>query len=484
MNVLRALICWTILIATAAGLSGASYYVTQSGAGSKNGTSLGNAWSVANYNASGSPTGGDTVFFSGTITSQPVIATGGTSSSVVLTLDFSAATISVAADPEININGQNYVTLLGGTFSLDSGGHWLVNCGGAGVQAHDISVENFTYTGPPGDSGTSGFFDIRRCSNILVQGNTMDNVESGVLSEGGSISNITIRNNWIRTSTNTIDQSDIVFISDAANVLIEGNKFIQQTPGANSGRHNDGIQTYKSGSSAAINPTNWTIRYNWIELAVTTGSGDNSWTMIENMAGQPALKEYSNVFVGTGASLPGGNGNAIHFGTNASDTYYIYNNTWYKHALPINATNFGNSNDGPGTMYIRNNVGGADATCSCTMLNWTFSAGAAWNKNFFLNWDGCSSTNTGSGGSCNTNLLFTSAAANNFSTQSGSPLRNAGDSTIGSEFNQGIAPGATWPNPTLVTRSSGSWDVGAFQQSSGVLVSVGSPGPVTVTAIQ
>ena len=41
----------------------ASHYVTQSGAGSANGTSLGNAWSVASFNASGTPAAGDLCWF-------------------------------------------------------------------------------------------------------------------------------------------------------------------------------------------------------------------------------------------------------------------------------------------------------------------------------------------------------------------------------------------------------------------------------------
>ena len=47
--------------------------------------------------------------------------------------------------------------------------------------------------------------------------------------------------------------------------------------------------------------------------------------------------------------------------------------------------------------------------------------------------------------------------------QSTSPLISAGDSTIGSEYSQGITPGATWPNPVLSTRATyGNWEVGAY----------------------
>ena len=68
-----------LLIETMAYAGSQSYYVTNSGAGSKNGNSIANAWSVTDFNNkanwsltdnSGKIDPGDTVFFSGVITSQ------------------------------------------------------------------------------------------------------------------------------------------------------------------------------------------------------------------------------------------------------------------------------------------------------------------------------------------------------------------------------------------------------------------------------
>src|ERR1700746_2854687 len=44
------------------------YYVTQAGGGSHNGSSIGNSWSLADFNGKTIPHGGDTVSFSGTFT--------------------------------------------------------------------------------------------------------------------------------------------------------------------------------------------------------------------------------------------------------------------------------------------------------------------------------------------------------------------------------------------------------------------------------
>lgn len=475
MILLRALLCCAILTFTTAELSAASYYVTQSGAGSRNGLTLANAWSVANYNGTATPTAGDTVFFSGTITSTVSPNSSGTSSSNRLTLDFTGA---VLTPPCFNANGKSHLHLLGSAsnpIATDSGGNNLFVLG----SSNDIVVDGFTFTGGGGNNGTDDFAQFSNgASNITIQNNTVDNIESLLLgATGGAVSNINVLNNFARTSTNTLDQTDILFIEDASNVTIQGNKLIQQAPGATSVRHNDVIQTFRSGSSAATNPTNWLVRYNWIELAVTGGSGDNSWMMMENMAGQPAIKAYGNVFTGDGPALSGGNGVVWHSGTNASDTYYFYNNTVYHHQQPVNAIRLG-IGDGPGTLYARNNLASSDAVCNCTMLQWQFSTGATWDYNFFNSiWasDTCNSTYTGPHGSCSAVPNFVSAANDNYALQTGSSLINAGDSSIGSEFANGIATGAAWPNPSLVARQGGAWDVGAFQTGSGSVPAPNSP---------
>ncbi len=465
----------------------ASYYVNQSGAGSKNGLSLGNAWSVATYNASSLPGGGDTVLFSGTITSTITPKTSGTGNgSGRLTLDFTSANL---APPAIVVGGANYITLKGGPVATDSGGHSVIYCNTSA--AHDVTVSGFTFIGAAGNSGTDAFIELsHNCNNWTVSNNTADNVVNAVIADGGSVSGLDIANNFMRSSTNTVQQTDVLFLPDCTNCTIEGNKLVNRASGSSSnGRHNDVIQTFRSGSSNAVNPGNWVIRYNWIERAETDGSGGNmSWNEIEGLAGSGthwAGKWYGNVYVGGSASWDGGNGVDIHAdetGQTASDTNYFYNNTLYLHSDPVNPLRLG-AGDGPATVYFRNNALSGDTSgCldsgNCPQVSYT--AGAPFDYNFFYNWNGnCSSAFSGAHGSCATNPQFNNTGSNTFSLNSASSLINAGDSTIGSEYAFGICAGATWPNPSLCPRSAGKWDVGAYQ--SGAAPSQPSP-PTNLTA--
>ncbi len=169
---------WFLL---ASPLSATSYFVTQSGAGSQNGLSLANAWSVATYNASGVPTGGDTVFFSGTITSGVVTSTNGTGNGASrLTLNFtgSCGGCNPAAfgtlDPVIDLNNKSFVTFQGSSStSFTSTGNPTV-FEGNNRTGHDITIDGFTYTGPVG--GKPDFFLGGQYNNVTLTNNTVDNV--------------------------------------------------------------------------------------------------------------------------------------------------------------------------------------------------------------------------------------------------------------------------------------------------------------------
>jgi hypothetical protein len=465
-------------------LSATNYFVTESGAGSQNGLSLANAWSLANYNASSVPTGGDTVFFSGTITTEVFVSTSGTGNGASrLTLDFTgtcagcSTVILAAPGRRVDLNNKSFITLQGNTTSKTV----LTSVSGAtqfnaqSETGHDITIDSFTYTGPAG--GTPDFYQNGFYTFVTISNNFGDNLSHLVNSYQGSVHDFAIRNNFGRTSTDTTTDDDVIQLSDAVNVLIEGNKLIDQAPGSTC-CHNDVIQTFQSGSTNHQHPSNWIIRYNWIESAQVAGGGGNeSFMELQNFAGQPALQVYGNVFVGTGVTQSGGNGISLHSGTNASDTYYFYNNTVWRHQMPLNPIRLGEG-DGPGTLFFRNNVAGNDTTGQGIQA--TFSAGATWDYNYFYQYSNCTSTFTGSNGSCSlTPTAFVSTTANNFSAAISSVFINAGDSSIGAAYNQGIAPGATWPNPALNTRFGGAWDAGAFQQ--GTTASVNPPANLTVT---
>jgi len=463
-----------------------SYYVTQAGSGSKDGSSLANAWSLATYNSATQPTGGDTVFFSGTITSTVTPASSGFGNgNSRLVLDFTGncagcTQATLSANPGIQLNGRNYITLNGGVYSSSVTGT-LVSINN--TACHDFTINGWTHNGP--SSGTSNLTDFfggsAAAAFVTVSNNYCDNCVYGY-NDSARNHDITISGNYIASDRNTSGQTDVIAMGDAYNITIEKNKLINRAPGNSSNsRHNDVIQTFRSGSSASGNPRNWTIRYNWIEVAQQDGSGGNmSWMELENFTGQPALKVYGNVFVGGNSSWSGGNGISLHSGTNSSDQYYFYNNTVVEHASPLNPIRLGEG-DGPGSLFMRNNIGFADSDFSGDAPQITFTPVATWDHNYFYNFANCTSTFAGPNGSCSTNPLFSNSSANDFSLQANSPLLAEGDSAIGSEFNQGIAPGATWPNPTLNTRSSSNWNIGAYQSGGGSSSNVNPPTGLTAS---
>lgn len=483
MNRFSSLGC--LIVLTAGVSAAASYYVTQSGSGTSDGKSAANAMSVSKYNSSSAPTGGDTVYFSGTITSTVSVGTSGTGNGASrLTLDFTGATLNTAS-PRIRIAGENFLNLLGGTLGTASDGYLIDFNGNV---SHDVTVSGWTFNGP--DNSLVTFVAGKACQNTVFQNNTINNVESFIFGDTTNMHDIHISNNYIRGSANTEDQTDMIRIGDAYNMTIEGNWIIQRAPGATSGRHNDIIQTFQSGATPNAAPYGWVIRYNRFELAVPSGSGDTSWFMMENLTdrnGVEAVKIYGNVFIGDLSDEASNNG-IVNDGNGFTTRFY--NNTVIRHNGPDNTIRFLNAM-GPGTTYAENNAGAADSGTCCTFLSWTTTLKTV-NYNFFYRFGGCSSTHTGPNGSCSIDPKFVDYANDNYALQSGSPLIGKGDSGIGSEYSQGIAVGATWPNPKLVTRPAGAWDVGAYQSGgstapgngnsgSGGTTQVTPPGTVTAT---
>lgn len=462
-------LCAFLLLVFVAKVQAANYYVTQSGAGAGNGTSLGNAWSVASYNASSAPTAGDTVYFSGTITSTVTPGSSGTGTGANrLTLDFSSATLSTAL-PRIAIAGRDYLL-------IDGGGSWtagsytaagIISASASGTlissasASNDVTISGFQFDG--GANGVAFFLDAHNMSNWTLTQCNVDNVSHLAWSDGTACHDGTISYNYARTSENTTTQSDVIVFGDAYNMTFIGNKLINRSPGnqnlpAENARHNDVFQSYRSGAGSAANPYGWLIAYNWIESNAPAGDGSNSWCILEAMldnGATPALKMYGNVFVGASGTLAN---NGIYFGDHSACTLYFYNNTVIlSSGAPGNALRFLT----PGTLYARNNVC-YDTASSWDGSSWTMTAGATWDFNFFYNWQTPSATLAGANGSRTTDPLFNNAAGGDYSLSALSTLLGAGDDSIGAEFSNGIAVDAAWPNPSIVARGV-SWDVGAFQ---------------------
>jgi len=134
--------CLFVLLFPLSVFAANSYYVTQSGSGLANGA-LGNPWSIAAYNASSQPTGGDTVYFSGNITSTVTPATSGTGNGTLrLVLDFTSATLNTA-NPYIKLANKAYLSLLGGTLGANDLGAYAISFADAST-SHDITISGFT----------------------------------------------------------------------------------------------------------------------------------------------------------------------------------------------------------------------------------------------------------------------------------------------------------------------------------------------------
>jgi hypothetical protein len=424
-----------------------NYYVTPGGGGNHSGTSSYNPWSVNDFNNSHSPTGGDTVTFTGTFTSTITPGSNGTSNASRLTLNLRAATLT-SAYTRLQLNTRSYLTVLGGSLGSAYDAVCINFNPNTGGTSHDITIDGFSYTGAA--NGVALFLSLNHAYNLTVSNCSAENVGDFVAGDSTQNHDLLITGCYAGGSTDVTGQDDLIHIGDAANVTIEKCKLIGRAPANPTGRHNDVIQNYTKGGSYPGNPTNWVIRYNWIELQQRSGSGDCSWIMFQSMNGSPALKVYGNVFIGTGTI--GDNG--ILVSRNAGGTYYLYNNTFIRHGNPANAVRF----LAPGNLYARNNLAEGDSAVT-NFITCTMGYGNGWDYNYFYRTT-ASAAYAGSHGSVSVDPLFANYYGNVFSLLSNSPVRGKGDTSIGGEYNQGIAPGASWPNPRLTARSP--WSIGAF----------------------
>jgi len=432
----------------------AYYFVTDPGGGDHSGTAAWNPWSTAEFNASTLPTGGDTVFFTGDFFSTVVPGTDGTDNDAGrLVLDMTGATLNVTPT-RLQLNGRAYLTILGGTLGTAYDGLLIAFNPNAGAVSHDITIDGFNYVGIA--NGIATFLSLNHVYNLILSNCSAENI--AMLVYGDSVLNhdLLITGCYGATGSDVTVQNDVIHIGDAANVTIEKCKLINRAPGDPVVRHNDVIQTYLKDGPDAGYPTNWVVRYNWIEMQQTSGSGDNSWMIMQSMAGDPALKIYGNVFIGSGTV--GSNG--ILVSQNFGGGYYLYNNTFIRHYAPDNTVRFLS----PGILYAENNVGEGDLAFG-TFVQWTMQTGVAyapagWDYNYFYVAASVDLNDAGPHGSISSDPLFTDYAGNDFSLTLSSPLRVSGDTSIGDEYSLGIVPGSTWPNPTLVPRYN--WSIGAF----------------------
>jgi phage tail P2-like protein len=322
----------------------AIYYVTEAGAGFADG-SLGNEWSLTYFNNIDSLTGGDTVIFSGEFHDTVYPSSNGNPGANIV-LDMTAATLfgdSVNFFAIQFATDQAYITITGPTIDSSLGtnqGVAVVFSQSATYQSHDIVLDSFYHVGDETVGMLMGIY-IVYVYNLTVTNWHFDNCNGLMVGHSGGNLNhdILVRNCYVRSSINTLYQTDLFQIGDAWNVTIEGCYLNNRAPAdqfnpSDNRRHNDVIQFTSTGHG---NPYNIVIRWNWIELGTNGGDGSSSWVILQAMnagpLGEPALLMYSNVFVGTGTD--GNQGINVGQGfENLGGNYYFINNTIIRHLTP------------------------------------------------------------------------------------------------------------------------------------------------------
>lgn len=414
----------------------ATFFLSESGGGA--GTSCASPLAVSFFNTgsnwanpkvSGKIGPGDTVQLCGTIASTLTLQNSGNSGAPV-TVDGVGATLATSV--AFFTNNQSWWILQNGTWASGAGDIFLVT------------------------GGTNG----------IIQGMSADNlVASDVVffAQGGSMTptNMTVRNNFFRMATTDFGttQHDMIVAEGMDTLVIEGNYLEHRIQGQGGSAHNDIVQTYEKGGFSWGPPTGLTLRYNWFVMNCANSPNDRSWTMLETLHGTNEI--YGNVFLGL-AGAESANGMAIE--VTAGATFNVFNNTFVAKSNASN--NVVSISVGTGTVNFRNNILHLQNQTALTTTSATLNRS-------FNHWFGSSIPSCGgfTGELCGSDPLFTNYASNDFSLQAGSPDKGAG-TNLGSPYDTGIGPGATWPNPTLVGRSV-PWDRGAF--TSGVAVLAEAP---------
>lgn len=160
-NVFNRPIVLLLLICTSA--NAATWYVTQSGAGTGDGTTLGNAASVATKNATPLESAGDTVSWVGPISTPFTTSVAGTVGHPITHLfdtGFTAATLPDNSAWIIVSGGNNYLNFIGGTFTLTDNGTSAAN-GGTCTYSH---------------TGIAAIRNTFLATNITIQNLTISNL--------------------------------------------------------------------------------------------------------------------------------------------------------------------------------------------------------------------------------------------------------------------------------------------------------------------
>lgn len=339
-----------IFFAIVSSLLGETLYVTQSGAGSADGSSLGNAWSMASLNTSGNwgagagkVSAGDTVILNGTITSTLTVQGSGSAGNPVTiqfadsSAKFSKAFWGTTTSAGIYATGKSYITIDGnfaGIIENTANGdalanqqqsHGIYTTGGTNIIVKNLTIRTiFIHT-----AGTSNPAGVAPYTTVGWQADdgaalemhdcTISNAYTSALwkkTGAGTSTGFSVYNNTtsacstsivVAASAGTMD-SIAVYKND---ITMGANWY--EVPNAN---HIDGIHLWGIGGSLS----NTSIYSNYIH-----GDGSlHSTGHIFYEASFGTVLTYNNVLVGSTNKPAEGYINAAYNG--AGGTTRIYNN--------------------------------------------------------------------------------------------------------------------------------------------------------------
>lgn len=337
-----------------------NWYITQSGAGSLNGTSVGNAWAVGSQTWGGAGiVAGDTVHLDGTFTSAFTISGSGSSGNPITILFDSGANFSVpawAVSGAVILSGRSYVTINGdvtggrqGLIQSTANGTGLSNqVNSVGViltNCSNITVENLTvspmYVRTVGtDQNNYGVCvyclgnNGSGISSITVNNCTLTDATGGFyFVPNGACSNITYSNctsyncNWCGVCSGSGSSANTI-----VGMYVYGNRFSNwtnwdDTSGADTFHHN-GFFTFATAGSTA----DTVYYYNNIigpNYSLNGGGVNKSTSGLFIQFGVTNARAYNNLFLTNGSGDNPSTG-FIYFNPegNLVSTYLIANNTF------------------------------------------------------------------------------------------------------------------------------------------------------------
>jgi len=369
-----------------------------------------------------------------------------------------------------NQNNENHITIDGcSILNIGSGSDYRLGflCQTWTTDISDITIQNCTLDGSddeqlsfyPGKSQDGG--TPRECRNIIIRNNSLTN--------------------WGRRGAST--GYGLQINNKCTNVLVEGNTLIQGPKGKG-----DAFHLESNEQAIGYMPTGVIVRYN--KMTVTRS---NEWCVIVQQGQAKTADFYQNLFI-QGNNNTDGNGGAIWIIVSSSPAYTgallnFWNNTIYT----TSGLSFQNDCGTSGVSSFKNNIvynAGTGSGSYCAIFNTSGSTTHSNNLYFknatgdptyvrdgsnYISKSGIASWEpTGK----NSDPLFASVSGSDFHLQAGSPAIGAGTAISGITYD--IAGSSVSNPPTIGCYESNKGTIAAPVYSSSVIENT-TPSILTMT---